>query len=391
MKVLFIGGTGLLSSAVLKKSEEKGFLNIILNRGNKLSPEGVELIKVDIRNVDRVKHLLEKQYFDIIIDFISYNEEQINHNISIFSNKCEQYIFISSAAVYKPGADVIVEDKTALIDETRKYSINKAQAEKCLIKRAHELGINYTIIRPAITYGGKSLPYGLPYGSYPAHGCHRVVMERILYNKPIPLPYESIGLVQPFTYVDDFASGCVGLFGNKAAYNETFHIVDDRYYSWDTVIEAIGEVLVKLPNIIYIPIDFLTSKMSDFRREEIYGMMNKQNINPRYDISKIRRIVPDFHSSITLKDGIAKVVAEYKNPKQTIDIVFDAECDKVIDQYCIAKKNYPNTRYSHFVNYSNEKTLYHKIKYYIIYYDIQFIKIFFRILKRLINKVKRII
>jgi nucleoside-diphosphate-sugar epimerase len=389
MKVLFIGGTGLLSSAVLKRSIEKGFLNSIVNRGNKLPPQGVELIKVDIRNVDFVKKLLKSRYFDVVIDFISYNEEQIKNNLLIFSNKCEQYIFISSVAVYKPGDDVIIEDETELIDVNRKYSVNKVQAERCLIKEAHELGINYTIVRPAITYGDKSLPYGLPYGSYPAHGHHKVILERILHDKPIILPCESFDLVQAFTHVDDFSIGCVGLFGNKSAYNEAFHIVDNHYYSWDTIIETIYEALVKSPNICYIPIKFLTSKMSDFRREEIYGMMNKSNINPKYDISKIKRAVPEFSPSTILKDGITRAVMEYQKPGQSIDIIFDAECDRIINQHCRDTKNYQN-RYVHFINYSNKNLLYAKIKYYTTYCDIKFIKNIFHIIKTVINKLKKI-
>lgn len=371
--MLFIGGTGLLSLAVLKKALDKGFEISILNRGNKPPPEGVQQIKADIRDINAIDKLLTDKRFDIVIDFISYNKEHIANNLSVFSHKCRQYIFISSVAAYKKGVKVIVEDESPLIDESRRYSIDKVEAEQYLIMKATEIGFNYTIVRPAITYGYKSLPYGLPYGSFPCHGNHWVIVERILNNKPILLPKEGADSSQPFTHVDDFAVGCVGLFGNKSAYNEAFHIVDTRQYSWRTIVKAIGEVLKKTPVIAEVPIADITHTMPPFRKEEIYGMMNESDnkFQVTYDISKISRVVPEYKNSISLRDGIAMVINEYHthNASKSIDIEFDAQCDRIVKKYCKKNKNDSMKMKSRYIDYMDKRSVGEKIIYYLTYYQ----------------------
>lgn len=342
----------------------------MLSRGNRLPPNGVHFIKADIRDATNCNQLLANCQFDVVIDFITYTESQLKNNLSIFSHKCKQYILISSIAVYKKGERVFVEDETPLIDESREYSINKVKAEQYLIQKAYECGFKYTIVRPAITYGDGSLPYGLPYGSYPVHGNHRVIIERIMNGKPIILTQEGANSLQVFTHADDFAVGCVGLFGNESAYNEAFHIVSNKYYSWETILKTMGEILNRDAVIVNMPLHFITKEMSGFRKEEIYGMMDNLSTPSTYDNSKIHRVVPEYTDTISLGQGIRRTIDEYRrnNSLKTIDIVFDAQCDRMIYQfYKKDRKKILSKLNIKYVDYLHKKSISEKVNYYLFF------------------------
>ena len=104
MKVLFIGGTGVLSSACSELAVSRGIDLYHLNRGlsgNIRNVQGVKTIIADIRNVAETAKALEKYKFDVVVDFIAYEPEHIQNDIEIFSDKTRQFVFISSASAYE--------------------------------------------------------------------------------------------------------------------------------------------------------------------------------------------------------------------------------------------------------------------------------------------------
>src|SRR4030067_3452071 len=102
MKILFIGGTGVISSACSRLAVEPGMDLYLSNRGEtqRPAPEGARILRGDIRDRAEAQRVLNGHTFDAVVDWIGYLPEQVKDDIELFRDRAAQYIFISSAAVY---------------------------------------------------------------------------------------------------------------------------------------------------------------------------------------------------------------------------------------------------------------------------------------------------
>lgn len=379
MKVLLIGGTGVLSSEVLKQCVTNNFETYIINRGNRkyLIPEKVKLLKADINDDKKIINLIDGVYFDVVIDFLCYTEKQIEHSISLFNKSCQQFIFISSAIVYKETKGIIIED-FPLINPKWNYSINKVACERKLISLCKEYNINYTIIRPGVTYGNTRIPYGF----MPTYGFHWTLVARMLNNKPI-ITWNGGNNISAITHVEDFTVGLIGLIGNKLAYNEAYHIVGDEYYKWIDVINILEKILKKKAIIIDIPKEFLAEEFP-CRKGEILG---GRSVDLKFNNSKLKKIVPNFTNTISLAEGIQKTIVYYKqnNYLNGIDYSFDGNIDRIIKKYITSNKKLIKTTYNtSYIDYLDEKKIRNKIIYLIAKFkDLYLVKVPLVLIKKL--------
>lgn len=363
--LLIIGGTGVISYAVVQEALKQGFMVTCINRGksnNQVLPPEVEIILADYRDRSLLEQKLGNRFFDVIIDVLCYTEEDINYSVSLFKGRCNQYIFFSSCAVYNKGnGDYECTESSPLINPVWDYSINKVKCEHRLISLAEEYNLNYTIVRPAVTYGNTRIPYGIT----PPYGFHGTILQRIIHHKPIIL-WDDGSAISTITRVEDFAFGLVGLLGNKNAYNEIFHIVGDERHTWKEVIDNIGEILNVTPVYCSITKEQLANEMPE-RKGEILG---GRGINQLLDNSKIKSVVPGFKTNIPLKKGLEMTVDYYISHDYLngIDFRFDATWDRIARIY---KGLRCNTDY---IDYMNNSNLMDKLTYHSNFYDIRVIK-----------------
>ena len=155
MKVLFIGGTGLISSACTALAVERGIDLHILNRGS--DPDragGATTIAADIHDEPAAERALAGHRFDAVVDWIAFTPEDVERDLRLFSGKTGQFVFISSASAYqKPPVDWIVREDTPLANPFWDYSRNKIACEERLMHAYREDGFPVTIVRPSLTYG----------------------------------------------------------------------------------------------------------------------------------------------------------------------------------------------------------------------------------------------
>ena len=246
MKLLVVGGTGVISYAVVMEALKQGIEVTCINRGRSKSqqlPKEVELIIADYHNKDVITKELKGKYFDAVIDVICYKPSDIEYSVSLFKDVCTQYIFFSSCAVYNKGkGDYVCNEESPLINSIWNYSISKVECENKLVELAAKYNLIYTIVRPAVTYGNTRIPYGIT----PPYGYHGTLIQRIINNKPIVL-WDEGRAFSTITRVEDFAIGLVGLLGNPKAYNEIFNVVGDERYHWKDVIDELGRILNRHP------------------------------------------------------------------------------------------------------------------------------------------------
>lgn len=373
--VLIIGGTGILSSAVVDKCIEKGYDVTMINRGNNklYTNSKAKIIICDARNAEEVREKIDNLHFDVVIDFIIISKEQLETSLYLFGNIADQYVFISSAQVYNTSQTKVLEESDETPQPLWSYSVNKDICEKYLRSYCHKQHINYTIIRPGVNYDNRRLPYGMS----PSPGMHYTMAARILAGKPI-ITWNGGNNRLNLTRVEDFAIGIIGLLGNTKAYNECFNVVGDYIYTWNQVLETLGNILGIPVKTMDIQIDKYANELVIEDKEMLIGGRSNDLVCSN---EKLKSICPTFHSSINLKEGMSKTIEWYKqnNFYQGFDYRWDAEQDRIISKYS-ANKQGGYVAYSH----TNAKEdIYNRCQYYVSFYkDNKLKQLFWRVIRK---------
>ncbi|OBR67806.1 NAD-dependent dehydratase [Paenibacillus oryzae] len=335
MKALFIGGTGIISSAITKQLAEQGCELYLLNRGsrNAALPQGVHVIQADINDEDQVASLLEGHQFDVVADFIAFRPEQLERDFRLFQGRTKQFLFISSASAYQtPLSDYRITEGTPLSNPYWEYSRNKIACEQYLIDRYREDGFPITIVRPSHTYDERSIPLGV-------HGNKGSwqVAKRMLEGKPVIIHGDGTSL-WTMTHNSDFAKGFIGLMGNIHAIGESVHITSDETVTWNQIYEIIADALGVKLNAVHVSSHFLAAAGPyDFRG----GLLGDKANSVVFDNSKLKRLVPQFVATTRLDQGIKETVRHIlANPAlQTEDPEFDLWCDRIVETMDNAAKS----------------------------------------------------
>lgn len=336
MKVLFIGGTGTISSAISRQLAERGDELYLLNRGsrNHELPDTVKIIKADIGDEADVAAKLEGMSFDVVCDFIGFVPSQLERDYRLFNGKTKQFMYISSASAYhKPVREYRITEATALANPYWEYSRNKIACEEYLMKMYRENGFPITIIRPSHTYCERSVPVGVhgDKGSFQ-------VLKRMMEGKPVIIHGDGTSL-WTITYNEDFAKAFIGLMGNPHAIGEAFQITSDESVTWNQIHQMIADCLGVPFKPYYVASDFLNA-VSHYDFEG--GLIGDKANSVVFDNTKLKRAVPGFQATIRAEEGIRKAVTYMLEHAecQEEDPEFDAWCDKVIEKLEAVKKEF---------------------------------------------------
>lgn len=328
MKVLFVGGTGTISSAVTEKTAREKMDLYILNRGrnNDEVPEGVKIIIGDIRDVERTKEQLKGHKFDVVVNWVAFEPEHVKADIEIFKDITKQYIFISSASCYqRPVSHYLITESTILSNPLWDYSRKKIECEDVLIRAYRETGFPVTTVRPSYTYGKTMLPFILN-----SRTLRWTIADRMLKGKKIIVPGDGTSL-WTMTHNTDFAKGFFGLMGNIQAIGHPFHITSDEVLTWDQIAGLIGDALGVKPEIIHMPSQFISKVI----KESAGGLLGDKSVSVVFDNSKIKRYVPGFTATTSFAEGIKDTVKWYMEDgdRMAIDDEFNRGCDYLIKCY----------------------------------------------------------
>ncbi len=335
-KALFIGGTGTISTAIVRELAENTDWEIwLLNRGNRKLDFGekVHYITADIHDEEKVRTKLENQFFDVVGEFIAFRLEHVERDYRLFSGKTRQYIYISSASAYqKPSASPWITEGTALSNPYWQYSRDKIACENFLMEKYRENGFPVTIVRPSHTYDERKIPVAV-HGS---QGSWQVI-RRMMDHKPVIIPGDGSSL-WTVTFNTDFARGYIGLMGNRHAIGEAFQITGDETLSWDQIYRTIADELGVELCPYHVASDFLASVGTQYDLRG--GLLGDKSVSVIFDNSKLKKAVPIMETKVPFHEGVHKAV-EYilAHPEcQKEDPEFDDWCDKVIESQEKAKE-----------------------------------------------------
>ncbi len=322
MKALFIGGTGVISSACSELAIEKGITLYHLNRGlSHRKIEGVNQIIGNIRNKPEVKNILLKYTFDVVVNWICYTPEHILNDLEIFKGKTGQYIFISSASAYqKPPQRLPITEETPLDNPFWQYSRDKIACERLLMEEFRKNKFPATIVRPSHTYDQTLVPSDWGY----------TVLDRIKKGKKIIIHGDGTSL-WTLTHHRDFAEGFLGLLGNRQAIGEAFHITSDELLPWNKIYELMAKESGAPLNAAHIPSDFIAR--IDPRMEG--SLLGDKAHSVIFDNAKIKSLAPDYKATIKFEDGVKEIIKWYQeNPdQQVVDTAIDNMIEAIIKEY----------------------------------------------------------
>ncbi len=331
MKALFIGGTGTISTAIVKKlAEDPNWEVWLLNRGNRsdVVPEGVHQIVADIYDEADVEEKLGDLKFDVVSEFIGFTVDRVEGDYRLFKDRTRQYMYISSASAYnKPARSYVITEGTTLANPHWEYSRNKIACEEFLIKKYREEGFPVTIIRPSHTYDERNVPLGV----HGKKGFYQVI-KRMQEGKPVIIQGDGTSL-WTVTFNKDFATGYIGLMGNPHAIGEAFQITGDETLTWNQIYETIAEALGVELKAYHISSEYLSAVGDKYGFDFEGSLIGDKAASVVFDNSKLKRAVPDMKTTIRFDQGV-RIALDYvlSHPEcQVEDPEFDEWCDRVIE------------------------------------------------------------
>lgn len=323
MKILFIGGSGNISFSSSKRLLSQGHELWLLNRtGDNGELNGARYIKSDINNTEQTQKQLQPHEWDVVVNWIAFDEQDVARDVALFNGKTKQYIFISSASCYQnPGPTAIITERTPLDNPFWQYSRDKISAEKYLLNAYVQKNFPVTIVRPSHTY---STVIPITIGGWNEY----TTIARMKAGKPIVVQGDGFSL-WTLTHAEDFAVGLCGLLGNNLAIGEDFHITSDMFLSWNQIYQQTAMAVGVEAKIVHVTSDKICALDNEYEGT----LLGDKSVSAIFDNSKIKSLVPEFNPSITYANGIKRVLQWFEEDKtrQIINPATDAFIEKLVN------------------------------------------------------------
>lgn len=324
MKVLFIGGSGMISTAVSRAAIAAGLEVYLLNRGSRPALPGSQSLIADVHRPSDVQAALGTLEFDVVVDWVAYTPDDVERDVALFRGRVGQYVFISSASVYqKPPERYLITELTPLHNPYWEYSRNKIACEERLMQAYRDEAFPVTIVRPSMTYD-QNLPIALGgWGTF-------TLADRLKRRRPIIVHGDGSSL-WVVTHADDLARGLLGLLGNERSLGEAFHITSDEVLTWNQIYGAIAEALGVEANVVHISSEFI----AQIAPEHAGSLLGDKTWSVVFDNSKIKSFVPGFAATVPFTDGIRRTLAWFAADarRRQVDDAVNAGMDRILEAY----------------------------------------------------------
>jgi len=317
MKILFIGGTGIISSACSPLCIKQGHELYLLNRGKSIRtfPQGAIHLNADINDLETVRELISEHHFDAIVDWIAYTPADVERDYSLFRDKTSQFVFISSASAYAKPPQLYLKETDELYNPYWVYSQNKIHCENYLTEVYERSNFPVTIVRPSHTYDKTKIPLQ---GGYTA-------FNRMLNGQPVIVHGDGTSW-WTLTHHDDFARGFLGILGNKSSIGEAYHITGDEILTWNEIYQIMAATAGVEAQIVHISSEMIYKYDKDWGD----GLLGDKSFSLVFDNSKIQQFVPDMKTTISFREGAEQIVEWHReDPSRG---VINSSLNEVIDQ-----------------------------------------------------------
>ncbi len=324
LRILFIGGTGVISSACVSSAVEAGFDVSVVNRGTtsaRPTPPEVSAFTADVRDPASMSTALAGRNFDVVVDFLSFTPEHVRATLSQFRGRIGQLVFISSASTYQtPPTRLPIVESTPLGNPFWQYSRDKIACEDLLVAEYRESGLPVTIVRPSHTYDATSVPVS---GGW-------TVIERMRRGAAVVVHGDGTSL-WALTHHTDFARAFTRLLGNPGAIGESYHITSDETLSWNQIVGMLAEAAGAEPEIVHVPSDAIASVDPGWGA----SLLGDKAHSMIFDNSRIKAAVPGWQATVPFWRGAKEIVAwhDADADRRVIDPGVDDAMDRLVKAY----------------------------------------------------------
>jgi nucleoside-diphosphate-sugar epimerase len=327
VRVLFVGGTGIISTACTRLALERGVELFLLNRGGhpELAGSGTA-ITADARDEAATARALNGLRFDAVVDWIAFTEDDVERDLRLFGSRTDQFVFISSASAYqKPPVQWLISEETPLANPFWEYSRGKIACEERLFRAHREQGFPVTVVRPSLTYGDTQVPLAVNSWTRPY-----TAVARMRARKPLIVPGDGTS-VWTITHNSDFAVGLLGLLGRSEAVGQAYNVVSDEALAWDQIYRQTAAAAGVEPRLIHIASDFIVACLPEMTG----SLIGDKSCSAVFDTARLRSLVPEFGTRVPFAEGIRRTIAWFDaDPaRQQIDAEMDASWDRLVEAY----------------------------------------------------------
>ena len=330
MKLLFIGGTGLISGACAAMALERGHELTIVRRGSRRAspdPVGARVISVDAReDPGALDEALGTSRYDAVVDWVAFKVGDVESDLRLFRGRTDQLVVISSATVYqRPPAHYRVDEDAPLGNPFWQYARDKIACEERLWHEHRLTGFPVTVVRPSLTYGPPQIPLCVGSWEHPW-----TVIQRMRDGRKVIVPGDGTSL-WTLTWNEDFAAGLLGLLGRHEATGRAFHVTSDEVLTWEEIYRVAAEEAGARPHLVHLPSDLIAS-LDPSMRESLHGDKMHSIV---FDTSRLRALVPDFRPQVRWREGVRRCLRwfEADSARQTVDAAADERWDRMIAAY----------------------------------------------------------
>jgi nucleoside-diphosphate-sugar epimerase len=296
MKVVVVGGTGNISTSIVRLLLEKGHDVTCVNRGLTAEvPDGVRTITVDRQDAERFQSAVQAGGFDAAIDMIAFTPDDVRSSLRAFRD-VGHVLHTSTVSVLGERFDSLPVTEEHPVRPTVPYAAMKADAERVYLDARAAEGFPVTIVRPSTTYGPKRALRQL--------GIDDTWLSRMRAGKPI-IKVGDGRVTHHLLHVEDAAVAFVAMLGRERCIGETYHLVHPVATTWEDFhaeeMKAVGREVEQ----VGVPSDVLEA--IDARR--FLFATNVFAHNMLFSAEKIQRDVPEFAPRISLAEGLAETIA----------------------------------------------------------------------------------
>jgi nucleoside-diphosphate-sugar epimerase len=322
--VLFLGGSGVISSACSWRAVEQGLDLWVLNRGQSTSrplPPETRHLTADVDDPQSISEAIGDRSFDAVVDWLAFTPAQVQARTDLFRGRVGQYVFISSASAYQtPPARLPITESTPLRNPYWEYSRNKIACEDLLSSLYRQEGYPVTVVRPSHTYDQTMVPFD---GGW-------TVMERMRRGQQIVVHGDGTSL-WTLTHHRDFARDFVPLLAHPRTLGEAFHITSDDVLTWDQIAHTLAAAAGVEARIVHVPSDAIAAADPGWGA----GLLGDKSHSMVFDNKKVRSLGRGVVTTTPFEEGAREILAWHDSDasRRTIDTRLDAVMSRLVERY----------------------------------------------------------
>ena len=296
MRVCVVGGTGNISTSIVRLLLEEGHDVTLFNRGRRSKDQKyVRLIVGDRNDRESFEKKMQAERFDAVIDMICFNAEDARSSVRAFRG-VGQFIMTSTVCTYGIDYDWFPATEDHPLRPVTVYGKDKAAADSVFLEAYYREGFPVTVIKPSTTYG-------------PKQGMLRQIawdfswIDRVMKGKPILVCGDGNAIHQHL-HVDDAAKAFVGVLGKPHTIGQTYNLVKRGFITWADYHRTAMEVIGKAVELVGVP--FVTLRKMGIPEFDICEEIFAHHVY--YSAEKLFRDVPEYQPTITIKEGMTSVI-----------------------------------------------------------------------------------